>query len=193
MADEELDEEMEEESIENEEENSEKESSNKIKLNFSMDPVERLEIEISASNDNLEVGIGKYLSEQLKCDSALARAYFERKITLSNVAKYVTECAKKHLNNKSGGIEDKIVFGWVLHYVQDENVKVPEAESVTLTKEDKESARARALKRYEEEELAKLRKAEEKAKAREEKKRQDAIEKEKKMHEESGQMSLFDF
>ena len=59
----------------------------------------------------------------------------------------------------------------------------------TLTNNKNEKAKEEALKKYEAEELAKLKKKQE----REEKAKQKAIEKEKKKYEESGQMQLFDW
>ena len=185
MIDEEL-EEMEceeEDSTETENVEVEETKEEKIKLDFSLDPVERLNHELTA--------IGQYVLNEFAANEPLKNAYKDRKITLEAIIKYVNSCAAKQLNNKNGAIEDKVVFGWVIHYIQDEEVKISAKDSyeVKLTKEDKEKAKEEALKKYEAEELAKLKKKQE----REEKAKQKAIEKEKKKYEESGQMQLFDW
>lgn len=47
----------------------------------------------------------------------------ERK--LGKCLDYITSEAKKVLNGKSGAIEDKVVFGWAVHFY-DEQIEVPE-------------------------------------------------------------------
>lgn len=178
----------EEEMLEEEEETEESEEKTeetKVTIDFNLDPLERIQIEIDSTNDCNVKAIGEYLKSQFEKDDVLKAAYRNRKITLEAISKFVTDCAKKQLNSKNGFIEDNVVFGWVLHYVQDEPVKIVEAESYQLTKEDKESARTKARKQYEKEELEKIRKKEKAAKEK-------AIAKEKAKREEFGQISLFE-
>lgn len=193
MVDEELKEMMDdEESTETETVEVEETKEEKIKLDFSLDPVTRLTQEIEAAkNDFMASAIGSYVLEQFKTNEPLKNAYKDRKITLEAIIKYVNNCAAKQLHNKNGAIEDKVVFGWVIHYIQDEEVKISAKDSyeVKLTKDEKEKAKEEALKKYESEELAKLKKQQE----REEKAKQRAIDKEKKKYEESGQLQLFDW
>lgn len=46
---------------------------------------------------------------------------------LDKCIKYITDEAKKMLNGKNGAIEDKVVFGWAVHFY-DENADVKEVE-----------------------------------------------------------------
>ena len=46
---------------------------------------------------------------------------------LDKCIKYITDEARKHLQGKSGAIEDKVVFGWAVHFY-DENADVQEVE-----------------------------------------------------------------
>ena len=192
MLDEELEElESEEEIDEEMNEVVEEVKEEKIKLDFSLDPVERLKQEIKAlEHDMNSKAIGEFVLKEFANDETLKSAYKDRKITLENINKYVFDSAKKYLNSKNGMIEDKVVFGWVIHYIRDEKVKVSKKDSyeVKLTKDEKEKAKAEALKKYEAEELAKLKKQQE----REEKALAKKVDKEKKKREESGQLSLFD-
>lgn len=194
VTDEELDEELEE--TEEEPKSTEK----KIELDFTMDPVERLKIEISAADTSLGQPIGKYLMEVFSSDTALRNAYKTRKITLEGIVNYVNKCAKAHLHSKNGAIEDKIVFGWVLHYIQDEDVKVPDSDKVTvanhnveLTEKEKAELREKAKKRFEDEEYEKIKKAEARKAEREKKRLEELRKKEEEEKEEYGQISLFDF
>lgn len=197
MADEEL--ELEEEEEETETEENKPTKGEKLTLDFEMDAIERLNIEISAADTSLGQPIGKYLLEELKRDSALKNAYYKRKITLENVVEYVNKCAKAHLNSKNGAIEDKIVFGWVLHYVQDENVKVPNESkvkinnhNVELTEKEKAELREKAKAEYEAEQLAKIKAAEAKKAEKEKKRLEEAKRKEEEEKEKYGYISLFD-
>ena len=181
----------EEEMLEEEEETEESEEKTeetKVTIDFNLDPIERIQIEIENAKNNNEKLVGNFLKEQFEKDEALKNCYRDRKITLSNTWKFVMDCAAKQLNRKDGALTSEVVFGWVLHYVQDEPVKIVESESYQLTKEDKDAARTKALKQYEKEELEKIRKKEQKEKAAKEK----AIAKEKAKREASGQMSLFE-
>lgn len=171
-----------------------------IEVNFSLEPSERLKIEIEACGSSNGQNIGKHLLEEFTKDSGLAKAYFDRKITLKKVMDYVQECAKKKLNSKNGFISDDEVYGWAIHFVQDAEVKIPEAETITLTKQDKEAARLRAIKALEQEELEKLKKQKEKEEQarinkekKEREKEQERLRLEAEEAKKKGQMSLFDF
>lgn len=181
-------EELEETEEETEEEKSSQKKENKIELDFSMDAIERIKTEAESAKDGLSKAIGAYLVEKMANDEPLKQAYKDRKITLKAVCGFITECAKKKLGGVNGAVDDEEVYGWAIHYVQDEPVKVSESNSYTLTKEEKESARAKAIREYE---AAERKKLEDKAK-REAERQQAKIRKAEEEREKSGQMSLFD-
>lgn len=185
-------EEMENEEIEETEEETEEESSpkekSKIELDFSMDAIERINIEAESAKDGLSKAIGAYLAGKMAKDDLLKQAYKDRKITLKSVCGFITECARKKLGGASGAVEDEEVFGWAIHYVQDEPVKISESATYTLTEEEKESAKAKAIREYE---AAERKKLEDKAK-KEAERQQAKIKKAEEEREKSGQMSLFD-
>lgn len=177
-----------EEELENDE-SEEKTSEDKIKIDFSLDPEERLKKEMECATVNGKA-IGQYILNEFANNEKLKNAYKERKITIESIDKYVVECAKKYLNSQNGMIEDKVVFGWVIHYVQDEKVEITSNESTTikLNKSEQEKIKAKVVAEYEAKEREKLAKA----KAKEESKKQKAVEREKKHNEEIGQLSLFE-
>lgn len=185
-------EEMENEEIEETEEETEEEASpkkeSKIELDFSMDPIERIKTEIESAEGSLGKVIGEYLAGKMAEDEPLKQAYKDRKITLKAVCDFITECAKKRLKGVNGAVWHEEVFGWAIHYVQDEPVKVSESATYTLTKEEKESAKAKAIREYE---AAERKKLEDKAK-KEAERQQAKIKKAEEEREKSGQMSLFD-
>lgn len=68
--------------------------------------------------------IKKYLEDFAKENPEFK--YEESK--LDKCLKYITDEAKKKLNGKNGAIEDKEVFGWAVHFY-DENADVEEVEN----------------------------------------------------------------
>lgn len=151
-----------------------------IELNFEMDPVERLQIETEHTTNPMMKCVGQYLLEQFQKDEVLKNCYKDRKITLEAIDKYVNDCAKNYLNGVNGGVEDKVVYGWVLHYVQDEKVEITNATSITLTEQEKKDAHAEALAEYKKDMLHELESRSTKPKAAKKEKKDD------------GQLSLFE-
>ena len=174
-----------------------------IKISFDLEPSERLKQEIETLNEKDTTGkrIGAFLLEQFKKDQPLSDAYRDRKVTLEDVVKYVVSMAEDWAKNVYGGshdcfIDDEIVFGWVIHFIQDGDLPEnrPTMEKIViLTEEEKEDAKAAALKRFEEEQYNELVAAEKAKKEAEENRLKRLKDKEKKEREESGQLLLFDF
>lgn len=110
--------------------------------------------------------IKDYLNHLAANDEMFAQAY-------ANEKKSVEECCNYIINavEASGrkGFADEEVFGLAVEYYLDENASVERSknckiiinEEVTLSESEKEEAKRNAINRYENEELAKLRKKEE--------------------------------
>lgn len=56
-----------------------------------------------------------------KTDSQLAEALQSPDKSYDKCWAYINERAKKHLDNKSGGLPPNLVFGWVIHYFIEKN------------------------------------------------------------------------
>ena len=164
----------------------------KVELDFEMDPSERLKIEVANAPTSMEKVIGEHLLIKFEKEEKLKNSYKERKVKLSDIVEFVNNKAKEYLQNKSGAIEDTVIFGWCVHYVLDEEIEIPESKSYYISKEDEETARLRALKRLEEEQYQKLKNVEEQKLQKAQKAKEKLEEKEKKIQEETGQLSLFD-
>ena len=174
-----------------------------VEILFDLEPSERLtkEIETLHAKDGTGRRIGEFLLEQFKKDQPLADAYRDRKVMLNDVLGYVNSMAEDLAKTIYGGchdicVDDATVFGWVIHFVQDGDLPEnrPTMEKiVSLTEEEKEDAKAAAIKRYEEEKYNELVEAERKKKEAEAKRLARLAEKEKKEREKYGQFSLFDF
>lgn len=178
-----------------------------VEILFDLEPSERLakEIETLHAKDIAGRRIGEFLLEQFKKDQPLADAYRDRKVMLNDVLRYVNSMAEDLARTMHEGIfegchdiciDDATVYGWVIHFVQDGDLPEnrPTMEKiVSLTEEEKEDAKAAAIKRYEEEKYNELVEAEKAKKEAEAKRLARLAEKEKKEREKYGQFSLFDF
>lgn len=129
-----------------------------IKVEFDMNPIDRLKIEIAAIESENAKHIGNYLLEQFSHDEPLLESFQTKKITLQAIMEEIQKCAAKKLNSTNGFISDEQVYGWVLHFVQDgvNEMIAKEATSYIITKEDEEEAKKRAIAKLEEEEIKKL-------------------------------------
>lgn len=167
------------------------EETSELKLDFEEDPIIRLQKEIEFYKDDFtKATIGNFILERLQKDNILKNNYKEKRFTIDDCIEFINSTAQESLKNKDGCVEDKVVFGWVLHYLQDEPASTKS--EVILTKETKETLKAQAEKEYKEECIAKMKEEQEK----EIQKAIDKANKEKKKLEEekekSGQLSLFD-
>lgn len=166
-----------------------------LKLDLTMEPVERLKTEIEFRKEDPNVKcIGEFLLKQFETDEPLKNAYKERKVTLDAIYTFIINQASKKQINRCAMVNSEVVFGWAIHFIQDGEIpnELQNATEVTLTEEKKASLTAQAEEEFKQRELARLAKEKADAEAKEKERRKKAIEKEKKEREESGQMTLFD-
>ena len=200
---EELDTELEEEDREDSEEelveNGETEKSPKketLKLDFELDPVERLTKEIDFTDDPNQKAIGNFLLEEFKKDEVIKADYKAKKITVDKILAFVKNEAKKRVSAKTGTqcvmMSDQEVYGLVIHYIHDGAPAPTKDSSYTLTKEEKKSLQEQAKEEYLAEQKRKLEEAEKKRIEKEQAAKAKALEKEKEEREKSGQISLFE-
>lgn len=170
----------------------------KIEIMMDIDPIERLTKEIEVTTKNGAKKVGEFLLKEFEKDDVLKQCYFDRKVTLMNIWKYIEEEAVKMAKEEDSiAIEDDTVYGWAIHFIQDGEIEEPAAEKMVMTRtviteEDKAKAKADALEEFKKKELERLEK-ERKAKEEKEKaKLKELARKEKEKRESSGQLSLFD-
>lgn len=166
-----------------------------LKLDLTMEPVERLKTEIEFRKDDPNIKcIGEFLLKQFETDEPLKNAYKERNVTLDAIYTFILNQASKKQINRCAMVNSEVVFGWAIHFIQDGEIpnELQNATEVTLTEEKKASLTAQAEEEFKQQELARLAKEKADAEAKEKERRRKAFEKEKKEREESGQMTLFD-
>lgn len=119
---------------------------------------------------NFEDTIKAYLDKRAAEDPLFATSYAKEKKSIKECCSYIMGEAKKQAVAGAAVINDDVVFGWAVHYYDEDNIKVNKVngsvktsnkpakeETHKPTKRDRENARAAALKRLEEEAYNKLR------------------------------------
>ena len=94
--------------------------------------------------------IKAYLEKRASEDELFAVTYQKENKNLDECCNYVMECAKK---GGANGYSDKEVFGWAIHYYDEDDIKdikpisgkVIVNHSVELTEEDKKEAKEKAM------------------------------------------------
>ena len=82
--------------------------------------------------------IKRHLDKMAEQDFAFAERYKNNKKSLDQCIKYIMSEAKKQAKNNCAAIEDAVVFGWAVHYYQEDDVKVDEVKAkVVAPKQEK--------------------------------------------------------
>lgn len=81
--------------------------------------MEELKVKLNPNNPNEEL-IFNFLLENM--DAALKEKILNGNKALADCWQYIIEKARKNLNGKSGAVKSDVVFGWALHYFQEDSV-----------------------------------------------------------------------
>ena len=74
----------------------------------------------------LQEAVKRHLDKMAQEDFAFAERYKDEKKSLAECAKYIMAQARKQAKGGCAAIEDAVVYGWAVHYYQEENIKVDE-------------------------------------------------------------------
>ena len=77
--------------------------------------------------------IKRHLDKMAQQDFAFAERYKDEKKSLDKCIQYITSQAKKQAKGNCAAIEDAVVYGWAVHYYQEENIKVEEVKAKVVT------------------------------------------------------------
>ena len=77
--------------------------------------------------------IKAHLDKMAQEDFAFAERYKLESKNLNDCIKYITSEAKKQAKNGCAAIEDAVVFGWAVHYYQEDDVKVEDVKAKVVT------------------------------------------------------------
>ena len=68
--------------------------------------------------------IKRHLDKMAQQDFAFAERYKSEKKSLDQCCKYIMSEAKKQAKNGCAAVEDSIVYGWAVHYYQEDDVVI---------------------------------------------------------------------
>ena len=115
---------------------------------------------------NFQVVIKSYLEQLAELDAELAVKYFDEGKKIEECCAYIiSEMEKMAQNNVVGATDDEVYGLAVRYYLEDvkvvdtkigNHVRIVCDQIIELTEEEKEEARQKAIRQYQEEELHKL-------------------------------------
>jgi len=73
--------------------------------------------------------IKAHLDKMAQQDFAFAERYKLESKSLDECLKYITSEAKKRAKNGCAAIEDAVVYGWAVHYYQEDNIKTDDVKA----------------------------------------------------------------
>ena len=93
--------------------------------------------------------IKKHLDKMAQQDFAFAERYKDEKKSLDDCIKYIFSQAEKKKSGNCAAIEDSVVYGWAVHYYQEDNIKVGNVKAKVVapkTEKPKEVAKVKKIK-----------------------------------------------
>lgn len=76
--------------------------------------------------------IKKYLDGMAAQDAAFAARYNSKGKSLDKCVKYIVSEARKQSNGGGAYVEDAVVYGWAVHYYQEDNVQIDEVKGAKV-------------------------------------------------------------
>lgn len=77
------------------------------------------------SSSNFETTIQTYLENRAKTDSLFAETYRKANKSIEECIKYIYSQARKLAKGGNAvGVDDETVYGWAVHYYDEDNIKV---------------------------------------------------------------------
>ena len=101
--------------------------------------------------------IKKYLDNRANEDALFAERYAKENKSIDECVEYVISCAYEKGGGKNIGVSRDEVFGWAVHYYDEDEVKIKKigkasasatSKNVELTEEEKQQLKKRAAAEY---------------------------------------------
>lgn len=116
-----------------------------------------------SANNSFQDAIKTYLDKRAEEDSLFAVTYAKEKKNIKECCSYINSQAKKQAVNGCAAISDDVVFGWAVHYYDEDDIKVEKTSSTRSevktsapkTEEKKEAPKAK-IKPKKQEDVAQL-------------------------------------
>lgn len=85
---------------------------------------------MATNNNSFQDTIKAYLDKRAQEDPLFAVTYAKENKNIKDCCNYITSQAKKQVSNGCAAISDDIVFGWAVHYYDEDDIKVEKTSSV---------------------------------------------------------------
>lgn len=82
---------------------------------------------MATNNNSFQDTIKAYLDKRAEEDSLFAVTYAKENKNIKDCCSYITSQAKKQASNGCAAISDDVVFGWAVHYYDEDDIKVEKA------------------------------------------------------------------
>lgn len=106
---------------------------------------------MATNNNSFQDTIKAYLDKRAEEDSLFAVTYAKENKNIKDCCTYITSQAKKQASNGCAAISDDVVFGWAVHYYDEDDIKVDKTSnmrvSVNNSAPKKQRLRKKPLKR----------------------------------------------
>ena len=79
---------------------------------------------MATNNNSFQDTIKAYLDRRAQEDSLFAVTYAKENKNIKDCCSYITSQAKKQASNGCAAISDDVVFGWAVHYYDEDDIKV---------------------------------------------------------------------
>lgn len=77
-----------------------------------------------SANNSFQDTIKAYLDKRAGEDSLFSVTYTKENKNIKDCCSYITSQAKKQASNGCAAISDDVVFGWAVHYYDEDDIKV---------------------------------------------------------------------
>lgn len=98
-----------------------------------------------ASNSNEEI-IKKFLIEN--ASKTLTEKILSGNKNLHDCWQFIIDQAKEYLQDKNGAVSDDKVYGWVIHYFEEENAQIDQTQRLPIEEKTIEQIKREAVEEY---------------------------------------------
>lgn len=85
---------------------------------------------MATNNNSFQDTIKAYLDKRAQEDSLFAVTYAKENKNIKDCCTYINSQAKKQAVNGCAAISDDVVFGWAVHYYDEDDIKVEKISNV---------------------------------------------------------------
>lgn len=88
---------------------------------------------MSTNNNSFQDTIKAYLDKRASEDSLFAVTYAKENKNIKDCCTYINSQAKKQAVNGCAAISDDVVFGWAVHYYDEDDIKVEKTSNMRVS------------------------------------------------------------